>query len=116
MPFSEFSPDQIRFALDEDLLADAADQLQKYAPYVPRLDEEDGEAPPEDYRNRAARCERRLYRYMKESGNLSGKTLSGVGSRSFKDMAEARRIVRDVMGPYYRGAARAGGTSSVPIV
>jgi hypothetical protein len=90
----------------------AADEVARLAP-APDPAEVDA-ATIADYEARAARAERLLLNYLTQTsgGVVSGKSLSGVGSRSFA--SEARRtvrgIVRGAMGGFYVGAG------SVPIL
>ena len=88
----------------EDYAATAADLVQRWAP-VP-------DPEPADYPARAARAERLVLNYLMQTagGVLTGKSISGVTSKSFASDAGVRSIVARTMGSYYHG------TRSVRIV
>jgi predicted amidohydrolase YtcJ len=94
-PYNTADAAGVKAALDGDLLADAADLVQRWAPAP--------DPEPADYAAKAARAERRLYRYLKETGNSSASGVEGL-TDTYKDMRESRAIVREVMGGYYRGS------------
>ena len=74
----------------------AADLVSRWAPVPDPL------PSPDDYTPKAKRAELFVGRYLwATQGYISGRSLSGVGSRSFKDDKEVRRIVKESMGDYY---------------
>lgn len=105
----------IRAAVDEtdDYRIIAADFVSKYAPPPTVV------APatvPAEYYARAARAERLVTNYLKQTsgGTASGKSLSGLGSFSYSNEAlkTVRSIISGSMGDYYRG----GGLRSVALI
>lgn len=84
---------------EQHYLKVAADLVQRLAPAPTTV--------TADYTAKAARAERLLLGYLKATsgGVLSGKSLSGVTSKSFADAAGVRRIVAQSMGGYYTGGA-----------
>jgi hypothetical protein len=61
---------------------------------------------PADYNGKAARAERMLASHLYETGGyLSGKSLSGVGSKSYDAKGDGlRTMAKAAMGAYYKGA------------
>lgn len=80
----------------ETVMGVAADLVQKYAPAPSPL------PSPDDYSPRAKRAELLVGRWLwRTEGYVSGKSLSGVGSRSFDVSGTVvSRIVSEAMGDY----------------
>jgi hypothetical protein len=87
------------------LLDDSADWVASIAP------------PPdpmaEDYPNRAARAEMRVFEYLIEVGNLKSKSLSGVNSKSFAEPERVKELVVAALGDYYKAPAESSNTAYV---
>lgn len=99
MAYSTLAQAQDSSLKSQDALDAAADVVQSLAP-APSAEDVTAEELA-DYEGRAARAERALYRYIvSDAPNLSGKSLSGVGSFSYKTDREARRLVREIMGSW----------------
>ena len=90
-PAAEKSPERA-----EDALAMAGDLVERWAPPP--------DPEPADYDARARRCERMVAAYIFDTQAYKpGVSLSGM-SLSYDVQGQALKgIVRDAMGPYYRG-------------
>jgi hypothetical protein len=86
----------------EMILKDAADELQRYAP-----------APvgtvPDDYKQRAKRCELRIFQWMyrTDGGLITADRVADISENYGPDAEyQVRKVVSAVMGKYYRGPRR----------
>lgn len=84
-----------------DILSDAADLVRKYAPANASANA--SSEATSDYESRAAKCERRLFAALWDTGGgyISGTSISGATSDSFAGLDPVIRIVASVMGPYF---------------
>lgn len=100
MPYSDLDDARDPAALEEAYHEAAADAVQRFAPAP------DPMPVPDTYSARAARAEMLIFNYLRQTkgGVLTGKSLSGLGSKSFaSDMKAIKSIVKDTMGTYYGG-------------
>lgn len=96
-----------------DQAAKASDVLSDAADFVARLAPPPAEPPPADYQAKAARCERRVFAYLWDTGGgyITGSSISGAVSDSFAGIAGVREIVESVMGEYAGGKQVVAGSS-----
>lgn len=109
MPYSALNDARDPALLEEAYHGAAADAVQRWAPAPVTI------PVPDMYSARAARAEMLVFDYLRQTsgGVLTGKSLSGLGSKSFAgDMSTIKAIVKDAMGAYYR----ASRVRSVPVV
>ncbi len=111
MAYSDIDDARDPALLEEAYHEAAADAVQRWAPAPVPMPE------PDTYSARAARAEMLVFNYLRQTsgGVVTGKSLSGLGSKSFAgDMSTLKAIVKDAMGLYYR--ASASRVRSLPVV